>query len=107
MGPVFKEPWEAQVFAMTLALHEQGLFAWSEWTEVLGAQVAFARRRGDADQGDTYYWHWLAALETLLARRGISSAPELARYREAWTRAAQRTPHGQPIELQPADFPPR
>ena len=24
--PVFREPWEAQAFAMTLALHERGLF---------------------------------------------------------------------------------
>ena len=25
-GPVFREPWEAQAFAMALALHERGVF---------------------------------------------------------------------------------
>ena len=44
-GPVFREPWEAQAFAMTLA-----------------------------------------------------------RYQHAWDHAADRTPHGEPIELQPQDF---
>ena len=29
-GPVFREPWEAQAFAMTLSLHERGLFTWPE-----------------------------------------------------------------------------
>jgi len=29
-GPLFREPWEAQAFAMTLALHEHGLFTWAE-----------------------------------------------------------------------------
>ena len=29
-GPVFRAPWEAHAFAMALALHEKGLFAWSE-----------------------------------------------------------------------------
>jgi len=27
-GPVFREPWEAQAFAMALTLHERGLFTW-------------------------------------------------------------------------------
>ena len=34
-GPVFREPWEAQAFAMTLALHERGLFKWPEWAAAL------------------------------------------------------------------------
>ena len=32
LGPVFRAPWEAQAFAMAMALHEQGLFTWSEWS---------------------------------------------------------------------------
>ena len=28
----------------------------------------------------------------------------LARYRDAWDHAADRTPHGTPIELEPEDF---
>jgi nitrile hydratase accessory protein len=104
--PVFREPWEAHAFALAVTLHQKGLFSWTEWAAALAAQIERAWRGGDADLGDTYYRHWLAALETLVAEKGASSGPELARHREAWDRAADRTPHGQPIELQPHDFEP-
>ena len=103
-GPVFREPWEAQAFAITLALHERGLFSWSEWAEALAAQIQRAQGAGDADLGDTYYRHWLAALEALVTGKGASSIEELVRYQRAWAHAADRTPHGQPIDLKPADF---
>jgi len=102
--PVFAEPWQAQAFAMALALHQRGLFSWPEWAEALSQQIAAAQAAGDADRGDTYYRHWLAALEALVAAKGASSAGELARYRDAWDHAAERTPHGQPIALRPEDF---
>jgi nitrile hydratase accessory protein len=103
-GPVFSEPWEAQVFAMALALHERGLFTWPEWAAALAAQIDAAKARGEADLGDTYYRHWLAALEAIVAAKGAGSAEEIERYRVAWDRAADRTPHGRPIHLQATDF---
>ncbi len=103
-GPVFKEPWQAQVFAMTLALHQQGLFSWAEWAQALAAQVSKAQEAGDPDLGDTYYDHWLAALEHMVAAKRASSIDEMIRYGRAWSRAAERTPHGQPIDLLPEDF---
>ena len=103
-GPVFREPWEAQAFAMTLALHEQGLFTWTEWAQELARHIGAAQAAGDADLGDTYYRHWLAALEALVAAKGASSSAELARFQRAWDRAAERTLHGRPIELQSGDF---
>jgi nitrile hydratase accessory protein len=102
--PVFAEPWQAHAFAMTLALHQRGLFSWPEWADALAAQISAAQCAGDADLGDTYYRHWLAALETLVAAKGASSAGELAQMRHAWQHAVERTPHGQPIELRPADW---
>ena len=102
--PVFREPWEAHAFAMAVSLHQRGLFTWPEWAETLARQISAAQSAGDADLGDTYYRHWLAALESLVARKGASSADELARYRDAWDRAADRTPHGQPIDLRVQDF---
>jgi len=102
--PVFREPWEAHAFAMTLALHERGVYTWREWADALAAQIEAAQAAGDADLGDTYYHHWLRALEGLVAAKGASSAAELARYRQAWNHAADRTPHGLPIELLPGDF---
>jgi nitrile hydratase accessory protein len=103
-GPVFREPWEAQAFAMAIALHETGLFTWAEWAEMLGKAIKRAQASGDADTGDTYYHHWLAALECIVAAKGVTNVGTLARYRDAWDHAADRTPHGTPIELKPSDF---
>ena len=103
-GPVFREPWEAQAFAMTLALYRRGLFSWPEWATTLGAEIRRAPAAGDPDTGDTYYHHWLAALERLVAEKSVADPASLARYRDAWERAALRTPHGTPIELRPEDF---
>jgi nitrile hydratase accessory protein len=102
--PAFREPWEAEAFALTLALHEQGLFSWPEWSRALAAQIQQAQASGDADLGDTYYRHWLEALEALVAATGATSVDELTRYQLAWQQAADRTPHGQPIELAAKDF---
>lgn len=103
-GPVFREPWEARAFAMALALHARGLFTWPEWADALANEIKRAQAAGDADTGETYYRHWLAALEHLVAAKKVAPEGELHRYRDAWDRAADRTPHGQPIELQPRDF---
>ena len=103
-GPVFREPWEAQAFAMTLALTAGGAFTWGEWTVALGEEIRQAQAAGDPDTGETYFRHWLAALERLVARKGIATAGTLARYRDAWARATDRTPHGSPIELLSEDF---
>ena len=103
-GPVFRAPWEAQAFAMAVALHARGLFTWPEWAETLGAEIKKAQAAGDPDTGETYYRHWLNALERLVEAKGVADAGILARYHDAWDRAADRTPHGQPIELRPDDF---
>ena len=103
-GPVFREPWEAQAFAMTLALYDRGLFTWSQWAAALADEIKRAQDAGDPDTGETYYRHWLAALERMVAEKGVTDLPTLARYRDAWDHAADRTPHGAPILLQPDDF---
>jgi nitrile hydratase accessory protein len=105
-APVFREPWQAHAFAMVVQLHERGLFTWGEWAQALAEQIASAQARGDPDLGDTYYDHWLATLEGLVARKGAASADELQRTAQAWDRAAGRTPHGQPIELRADDLAP-
>jgi nitrile hydratase accessory protein len=103
-GPVFAEPWEAQAFALAVALHERGAFTWAEWTAALAAEIERAQAAGDPDTGETYYHHWLAALERLVDEKGLADAETLVRYAHAWEHAALRTPHGTPIELQPSDF---
>ena len=103
-GPVFREPWEAQAFAMALMLHERGVFTWNEWAETLAAEIKRAQAAGDPDTGETYYHHWLATLERLVAAKGVATGELLHRYRDAWDHAADRTPHGKPIELRTEDF---
>ena len=95
--PVFAEPWEAQAFALAVALQERGAFTATEWAHALGAEI-----QGGAPDA-TYYEHWLAALESLLDAKGLADADTVARARDAWARAAARTPHGSPIELRPDD----
>jgi nitrile hydratase accessory protein len=98
-GPVFAEAWQAQAFAMTVELSRQGRFTWSEWAQALAAEIAAAQARGDADLGDTYYHHWLAALERLVAAKDLVGANDLAARKEAWREAAAHTEFGQPIVL--------
>jgi nitrile hydratase accessory protein len=95
--PVFAAPWEAEAFALAVALHEAGAFSWAEWSAALASEV------GDRP----YYESWLAALERLVAAKGLTDPETLERYADAWGRAAERTPHGTPIELRPDDLRPR
>ncbi|MDX8481288.1 nitrile hydratase accessory protein [Mesorhizobium sp. VK24D] len=95
--PVFSEPWQAQAFAMTVALHGKGLFSWSEWAEALSAEV---KKPDAASDGHDYYEHWLAALEKLLSAKGVAGRSEVDALAAAWERAAHATPHGKPILLE-------
>ena len=110
-GPVFREPLQAQAFAMALALYERGLFTWPEWADALAAQIAaatvpqgFDADTGTANPSDVYYRQWLSALESLVVGRDAGSAGDLRRWQGAWNRALERTPHGQPIEPRSGDF---
>jgi nitrile hydratase accessory protein len=94
--PVFSEPWQAEAFALTVALHENGLFSWGEWAEALSAEV---KRSDAAPDGHDYYEHWLAALEKLLAAKGVAAPSDVDATAAAWERAAHATPHGKPILL--------
>ena len=98
-GPVFKAPWEAQAFAMTLSLHAAGAFAWREWADALAAELSAAAAHGEPDDGSHYYEHWLAALEKLVTKKGVVQAQELERRLDEWDAAVRATPHGKPVEL--------
>lgn len=94
---VFSEPWQAQAFAMTVALHQSGLFSWQEWTAGLSAEL----NQVDAkEHGSDYYRCWLSALEKLLGRKEITARGEIDALAAAWQRAAHATPHGKPILLE-------
>jgi nitrile hydratase accessory protein len=98
-GPVFAEPWEAQAFALAVKLSEQGHFTWKEWAAALADELKSAAGRGEPDDGTRYYQHWLAALERLVAAKGLSDPAALLARKEAWAEAYRHTPHGKPVEL--------
>ena len=98
-GPVFNAPWEAQAFAITLSLHAVGVFTWREWADALATELAAAAAHGDPDDGSHYYEYWLAALEKLVAKKGVVPEQELERRANEWDAAARATPHGKAVEL--------
>jgi nitrile hydratase accessory protein len=104
-GPVFNEPWEAQAFALAVRLSEAGCFTWSEWTMALSREIKVAQAWGDPDLGQTYYQHWLNALERICVDKGLVDREDMHRRLEAWRRAYVWTPHGQPVERPAADKP--
>ena len=97
--PTFSAPWEAQAFAITVSLHEAGLFSWDEWAETLSGEISQAQQEGDPDRGDTYYRHWQKALEKISLVKGLTDAAELNGRVEAWRQAYLATPHGNPVAL--------
>jgi len=101
-APVFAEPWQAQAFAMAVKLAEQGHFTWKEWAEALAEEIRAAAARGETDDGTRYYHHWLAALERLVAAKGLSNPAEMVARKEAWADAYRHTPHGKPVQLRGA-----
>ena len=98
-GPVFAEPWQAQAFALAVKLSEQGHFTWTEWAAALADEVKAAAGRGEPDDGSRYYEYWLAALERLVAAKGLVGRVAMRERKEAWADAYRHTPHGKPIEL--------
>ncbi len=86
----FAAPWQAQAFALAVALNEAGWLDWSDWSRAFGEA-----RAGEGD----YFADWLATLERILAERGVAPPEELRQLAAAWGRAAEATPHGQPITL--------
>ncbi len=90
---------------MAVHLHARAVFTWPEWAQALALQIAAPHDAvTDEDEATLYYRHWLAALEQLVASKGVASQTELQRCAAAWDAAADRTPHGESIALHPGDF---
>ncbi len=100
-SPVFKAPWEAQAFGLVLSLYDNGCFTWPEWVACLSAEIKNAQARGEADLGETYYCHWLAALEAIVTQKGLTSAAELATRKTEWEKADHERGFGEAPVLPP------
>ncbi len=101
-GPVFREPWEAQAFALAVALHQAGHFTWPEWVAAISAEIRRAQADGDSDLGQTYYRHWLAALEKITVAKDLADDTDL-RLRLRRLECAANVPgkHGHPARREP------
>ncbi len=95
----FAEPWQAQAFACAIQLSRQGLFPWAEWVEVFSAEIKAHPQQAGESSNTAYFRQWLAALETIAARKGAASRAEIDRRQEAWRQAYLNTPHGEPVAL--------
>ena len=73
-APVFEEPWHAQVFAITVALNEAGVFQWTDWANRFGATLKQHGLTRDLNGGSDYFHAWIETLEDFLADQKIDSA---------------------------------
>lgn len=71
---LFAAPWEARAFGLAVALSQQGVYAWKEFSQALAAHTASAQTQGEAE---AYYQRWLDSLEHLALEKGLVTAAEL------------------------------
>lgn len=100
--PIFKDSWEAEAFAIGNLLIKQGFLSCSEWVEIFSQEIKNAQAKGDRDRGDTYYSHWLNALERLCMERGLTDWETYQKQLELWHKAVLNTPHGVPLAIENA-----
>ncbi len=98
--PVFREPWEAQAFALVVALYQAGHFTWPEWVATISGEIRQAQGDGDPDLGPTYYRHWLAALEKIVLAKTLAGDAEL-RLRRMECAANPPGKHDHPARREP------
>lgn len=98
-GPLFEEPWQAQVLAIADALVAKGIIAPALWSEVLGDELTRAHARGEQDSVGTYYLAALRALERMAAETCAIDREAVARRQAEWAEAYEATPHGKPVTL--------
>ena len=98
-APVFEEPWHAQVFAITVALNEAGVFQWTDWANRFGATLKQHGLTHELNGGSDYFHAWIETLEDFLADQKIALSSDLQVLKSAWKQAYLQTPHGQPVKI--------
>ena len=87
---VFEAPWEARVFALAHHLCDAGLYSWDDFREALIAEIAQWDAAHPKGEDYIYYERFQAALEALLAKRGVVAPGAL----EAEAARLAARPHG-------------
>ncbi|MAH83695.1 MAG: nitrile hydratase accessory protein [Rhodospirillaceae bacterium TMED8] len=103
-GPVFGAPWHAVAFALAVQLSENGLFSWPEFTQVMSEEIKKAQDSGDLDLGETYYDHWLCALERMVKERGVTDSQTLIQRKKEWRLAYLHTTHDHHVPFKSSLF---
>jgi nitrile hydratase accessory protein len=103
--PIFAEPWQAEIMALAAKLLEGKRFTAAQWSATLGGEIRHAADHGGSDDPATYYACAVRALERLTISAALVGVEELARMKDAWIRAYEATPHGQPVTLSAAGKP--
>ena len=101
-GPAFRDSWEAEAFAIGNLLIQQGFMSCKEWVDTFSDEIRKAQQAGDPDRGDTYFNHWMNALERICIEKGVTSREALERDKQLWALAVRNTPHGVAIALENA-----
>ena len=70
----FHDEWERRVFALAVALCENGEYSWDEFRRHLIASIAATGETPDnpIPDGPGYFEHWLAALEKTLDDKDVT-----------------------------------
>lgn len=97
--PVFQHPWHAQVFAVTVALNEDGRFSWPDWARRFSETLYRHGLSRTLDGGDDYFIAWLETLEILMVEQDMAAPREIQSVSEEWKEAFSSTPHGMPVRL--------
>ena len=72
---VFEAPWEGRAFGIAVALGDQGLYEWRDFSQRLAAEIVDT----PDESRSSYYEQWLAALEKLALEKGLLTREELER----------------------------
>jgi nitrile hydratase accessory protein len=100
----FETAWEIRAFAMAVAAHQEGRFAWPEFQQALIGAIQGWEESGQATPWQ-YYERWLEALESVLATSGVVDRSEV----NERTRIVLDTPrdashqraHREPVAIDP------
>lgn len=104
----FEHPWEIRAFAMAVTAHKELRFDWSEFQTALISSIQSweSDQSSSRDSSWSYYQHWVAALESVIARRGLLAETELEREtQDVLAQPANRNhheAHTEPIAIDPA-----
>lgn len=103
----FRYPWEIRAFSMAVTAHRRLAFDWSEFQAALIASIQdWERTSPGSGEPWSYYEHWVAALEVVMARQGVLGEAALdERARQVLAIPANRNhheAHTEPIAVDPA-----